>query len=240
VTRRAAIVTGASAGIGLAMCERLVADGYAVTMLGRDPQRIQAAASGLGGDTTAVAGDAADEATLAALVEDHLARYGRLDVAVANAGFGGAGAVAQTEARHLERTLRVNVVAPFALARLAMPALRRAGEEHGGAWLVVTASISGVRPAAGFAAYSASKAAARSLALSVAAEEAGNGVRACAICPAFVDTAMTSWTRDRVPAEAMLQPNDVAAALGFLLSLSPAASVTELVMGRTGAEPFAP
>ncbi len=240
MTRRAAIVTGASAGIGLAMCQQLVGDGYAVTMLGRDPERISAAARRLGGEATAVSGDAADEATLAALVEDHLARYGRLDVAVANAGFGAAGAVGETQARHLERALRLNVAAPFALARLAMPALRLAGGEHGGAWLVVTASISGVWPAAGFAAYSASKAAALSLARSVAAEEAAQGVRACAICPAFVDTAMTAWTRDRVPTDAMLQPADVGAALGFLLALSPAASVTELVIGRTGAGPFAP
>jgi NAD(P)-dependent dehydrogenase (short-subunit alcohol dehydrogenase family) len=243
VASRAAIVTGASAGIGLAVSELLARTGFAVTMLGRNSERIEAAARSLAaaaGEVTPVSGDAGDEATLAALVETHLERNGRLDLVVANAGFGSGGAAGATEPRHLERTWRLNVAAPFALARLALPALRNAGRDHGAAWFVVTASISGVRPTAGFAAYSASKAAALSLARSVNAEEASNGVRACALCPAFVDTAMTEWTRDRIPAEAMLRAGDVAAALQFLLQLSPTASVTEIVIGRTGAGPYTP
>jgi NAD(P)-dependent dehydrogenase (short-subunit alcohol dehydrogenase family) len=242
VTARAAIVTGASAGIGLAVCEALVRQGYAVTMVARDAARIEAAAAQFAesGDVTAMSADAGDESALAEVVGAHLDWYGRIDAVVANAGFGGAGTVADTQARHLERAWRANVAAPFALARLAMPSLRRAGDEHGRAWFVVTASISGVHPSPGFAAYSASKAAAVSLAQSIAAEEASHGVRACALCPAFVDTAMTEWTRDSVPADSMLQPADVAETVGYLLRLSPAASVTEIVIGRTGQPRFSP
>jgi NADP-dependent 3-hydroxy acid dehydrogenase YdfG len=232
VTARAALVTGASAGIGLAVSRLLSARGYGVTMVARDAQRLRAAALP---QALTVSADAADDGAVEAALRRHLERWGRLDVVAANAGTGSGGTVASTRPHHLERMLRTNVGALFTLARLAMPALREAGAEHRGAWFVVTASISGVRPAGGFAAYSASKAAALSVARSVDVEEAANGVRACALCPAFVETAMTEWARDSVPAGAMLQPEDVAAAVGFLLDLSPNARVTEIVMGRTGA-----
>jgi NAD(P)-dependent dehydrogenase (short-subunit alcohol dehydrogenase family) len=101
--------------------------------------------------------------------------------------------------------------------------------------------MSGVWPTVGSAGYSASKAAAVSLARSIASEEAANGVRSCAICPAFVDTDMTSWLEGSIPTDAMLEANDVAEALRFLLRLSPSASVTELVLRRVGApDPFSP
>ena len=232
MTARAALVTGASAGIGLAVSRTLTERGYGVTMVARDPQRLEAAA--LDGALT-VAADAADDEAMQAALQRHMERWGRLDVAVANAGTGSGGAVASTKPHHLDRMLRTNVAALFTLARHAMPALRQAGAEHQSAWFVVTASISGVRPAPGFAAYSASKAAALSVARSVDMEEASSGVRACALCPGFVETAMTEWTRDSVPADRMLQPGDVAAAVRFLLELSPNARVTEIVIGRTGA-----
>lgn len=243
MTARAALVTGASAGIGLAVSRLLAERGYALTLVGRDRPRLDAAAESLlacGTAVQAVAADAGDEDAVAAAVDGHLSRWGRLDVVVANAGTGSGGGAASTRPQHLERMLRTNVVGLFTLARLALPALRAAGTEHRGAWFVVTASISGLRPAPGFAAYSASKAAALSLARSVDVEESRNGVRACALCPAFVATAMTEWTRDSVPAEEMLQPDDVAAAVGFLLTLSPGASVSEIVMGRAGAPPLTP
>lgn len=96
-------------------------------------------------------------------------------------------------------------------------------------------------PTIGSAGYSASKAAAVSLARSIATEEAANGVRACAICPAFVDTDMTSWLDGSIPSEAMLDPHDVAEAVRFLSRLSPGASITELVLRRaTAPDPLSP
>ena len=118
-----------------------------------------------------------------------------------------------------------NVVGPFELAGLAMPHLRREPGAPPG-WFVVVASLAGLAPTAGFAAYSATKAAAVSLARSIAAEEADAGVRACAICPAFVETAMSEWARDRID-HPMLHPDDVAETVRYLTRLSPAASVTE-------------
>lgn len=239
---RAAIVTGASAGIGLAVATALCEDGWAVTITARREERLEGAAERLrtraadaSSVTSVVSNVAADDAG-EALVATHVAQYGRLDLVVANAGWGTNGSVADGSPADLERMLRTNVSANFALAQAAMPALRA---QRG--WFVISSSMSGVWPTAGFAGYSAAKAAALSLARSIAAEEATNGVRACAICPAFVRTDMTTWLGDALPADAMLQPADVAASVRYLLALSPNASVTELVLRRTGApDPYAP
>jgi 3-oxoacyl-[acyl-carrier protein] reductase len=244
---RSAIVTGASAGIGLAMTRALLQDGFTVTMAARDEARLLAAADQLGElvDDAATAitvhpGDAGDPEAVDDLVAAHLARSGRLDVVVANAGTGTKSPTADTRQKDLERMTRVNVYGPFALARATLPALRACAAEGGSPWFVVTSSLAGVWPMTDFAAYSATKGVGLSLARSISAEEHGNGVRACAICPAFVDTDMTSWVHDAEGPTAMLSPDDVAEAMRFLLRLSPSALVPEIVIQRAGAPAFVP
>ena len=243
--QRAAIVTGASAGIGLAVATALCEDGFAVTMSARREARLLAAAAPLsarGFEIETVPADASAVGAASALVAAHLARFQRLDVVVANAGWGNGGSVAESSANDLERMLSINVAAPFALAKAAIPAMRRGADGDGGSsWFVITSSIAGDWPTAGFAGYAASKAASVSLARSIAAEEARTGVRACAVMPAFVSTDMTAWLGDSLPAADMLDAADVAETIRFLLRLSPAASVTELVLRRAGApHPHAP
>jgi len=230
---KSAIITGASAGIGLAVVRTLCTDGYSVTMAARREPRLNAAAEllrGEGHDVRAVAIDASADGAAEQLVAGHLDQFGALHVVAANAGRGTNGTVAEASAADITKMLAVNVAGPFALAKAALPALRATA-----GWFVVTASMSGVWPTSGSAGYSASKAAAVSLARSIAAEEAVSGVRACAICPGFVDTAMTSWLEGSIATDAMLDANDVAEAVRFLLRLSPSASVTELVLRRVGA-----
>ena len=234
--RRSALVTGGSAGIGLATVRALAADGFAVTAVARDADRLTAALAGLT-DVAAAPADATDPDAMAAVVDAHLARNGGLDVAVANAGTGSAGRAAKATSASIEDMVRLNVGATLALANAAISHLRR--DDGGTAWFVVVASMSGVWPTPGFAGYSATKAAAVSLARSIAAEEASAGVRACAICPAFVDTDMAAWVRDRIDGP-LLDPADVAEAVRFLTRLSPAASVTEIVLRRAGAAPTEP
>lgn len=204
-------------------------------MVARRAERLEAAADELAGrgfTVCTVAMDAAAEGAAARLVEEHTERHGGLHVVVANAGRGSGATVAETSSGDIDRLLAVNVTASFALARAAIPTLRHGGRPG---WFIVTSSLSGIWPVAGFAGYSASKAALVSLARSIAAEEAADGVRSCAICPAFVETAMTSWLEGSVSADALLDPNDVAETVRYLLRLSPSASVTEIVLRRAGA-----
>jgi NAD(P)-dependent dehydrogenase (short-subunit alcohol dehydrogenase family) len=240
-------VTGGSAGIGLAIVRGLAADGYAITAIARDASRLETALTGTEG-VVGHAADAADPDAIRAAVDVHVARNGGLDVAVANAGSGSAGRAAKATPESVDDMVRLNLGATLALANAAMPHLRRpsapstANEQRAAvdaSWFVVVASMSGIWPTPGFAGYSATKAAAVSVARSIAAEEAGAGVRACAICPAFVDTDMAAWVRDRIDGP-LLAADDVAEAVRFLTRLSPAASVTELVLRRAGAAPTEP
>ncbi|HET6966462.1 MAG TPA: SDR family oxidoreductase [Acidimicrobiales bacterium] len=240
--RRTALVTGGSSGMGLAVAEFLAEEGYSLTICGRDVSRLRDARSHLeeaGAEVAEVSADLSEEGAAERVVEAHLSRYGGLDVVMAGAGFSRRATVAETHADSLRRLLTVHVESSFALARAALPALRRPPSGRPG-WFIVMSSISASWPVAGFAGYSAAKAALLSLARSINAEEGDQGVRACAICPAFVDTPLTAPLRGSVNREDMLSPDDVVAAVRFLLSLSRSASVGQLVIERVGAGTLSP
>jgi short-subunit dehydrogenase len=239
---QAAIVTGASRGIGQAVATVLGAEGFALTLVARREGPLRAAAEALaatGVATTVVATDVVDRDAAARIVAAHRGAYGRLDVVVAAAGAGRPAAVADTDDELLSRMLAVHVEAPLRLLRAALPDLQAAGAEHGRALAVLIASLAGVAAVPGFAAYSAAKAAAVSLAASVSAEEGARGVRATAICPGYVATALTAGLTD-VAAAAMLRPEDVAEAVRFLVRLSSVAAVPTLLLERVGTPGFAP
>src|SRR6266550_2461626 len=106
---KAAIVTGASAGIGLAITAMLARDGYAVTMSARKAERLEAAAADLrkdGHEVTAIASDAGEPDAANDLVFTHLDRYGRVDVAVANAGTGSPGPAGDNRLKDTDRMTR--------------------------------------------------------------------------------------------------------------------------------------
>jgi short-subunit dehydrogenase len=240
---RAVLLTGGSRGIGLAVAATVLDQGHTLTLVARDPDRLAQVAADLraahGGTVVTCAADLTEPGAPARVVDAHVAEHGRLDVVIANAGKGWVGPLAEMRDSDLSRILPVNVIAPFDLVRAALPHLRAAGAEHGDALVVLVASILGMRPAAGFAAYAASKAALVSLARSTTLEEASNGIRATAVCPAFVATDMTE-TYQGVSHADMLPVSDVAAAVGFLLQLSPGAAVPEIVIGRRDAGPYQP
>jgi NAD(P)-dependent dehydrogenase (short-subunit alcohol dehydrogenase family) len=221
----------------------LISEGHAVTAVARDAERLEASCEKLrgdGGDVTALVGDVSAVDAADRIVDTHLDRYGSLDVVVANAGTGTNASVARTDRGHVDAIVGVNVNALFDLARSAVPALRREDRQAGRGWFIVVSSMSGLWPTPGFAVYSATKAMGVSLARSVAAEEAQHGVRACAICPGFVDTELSKWVQGRVPVTEMIRPDDVAEAVRMLLRLSPSTVVTELALSRVGAPPYTP
>ena len=240
---RAALIVGGSRGIGLAIAHLLGAEGYGVTVAARHQPDLDEAVAGLeaeGVDAQAVAGDISNDEWIRELLERHHRRFGGLDVLVVSAGSGRPTALASLDAEWLDRMIAVNLRGPAMLLARALPALREAGARHRQAMAVVISSISGHWPVPGFAGYSATKAALVSLARSVNVEAAEHGVRACALCPAYVDTAMTAWTAETIPPKTMLRAQDIAEAVRFLLRLSPNAIVDDLTIRRIGTGPLSP
>jgi NAD(P)-dependent dehydrogenase (short-subunit alcohol dehydrogenase family) len=224
---RAALVTGGSSGIGLAIAGMLRDEGYGLTLASRRPERVQAAAEELG--AAAVAADVGDADDCARLVAEHRERFGRLDVLVNSAGVGIAGMVEDLPAKHFDLQVGVNLRGLFLVTQAAIPLLR---ESRG--WIVNLASIAGTLPTPGLATYGATKAAVISLTRSLNEELDGDGVRAVAICPGFVDTPMAEWSG--IASEEMIRPEDCAEVVRMVLRLSPHARVPQVVIERAGSK----
>jgi NAD(P)-dependent dehydrogenase (short-subunit alcohol dehydrogenase family) len=227
VADRAALVTGGSSGIGLAIARMLHDEGYGLTLVSRRAEKIEAAAAELG--ATAVAADlgAADECARA--VEEHRAQHGRLDVLVNSAGIGIAGTVEDLPAKHFDLQVGVNLRGLFLVTQAAIPLLK---ESHG--LIVNLASIAGTLPTPGLATYGATKAAVISLTKSLNGELDADGVRAVAICPGFVDTPMAQWSG--LAGGEMIQPEDCAEVVRMCLRLSPHARIPQVVIERMGSQ----
>src|SRR5215213_7045222 len=218
---RAALITGGSSGIGLAIARALGEDGYRLTVSARRPD-----------DVDAVPANMADEEEIKKLVAAHRERCGRLDVVINNAGIGISGAVADAETKKLDLQLNVNLRAVYLLARESIPLLKQAGAEHGKALMANTASIAGKHGQGWLAAYSATKFGVVGLSQALHKELAGDGVQVTAICPGFVATAMTDWVEGQVPKDEMIQPKDIAEAVRFLLRTSRNCVVPEIQFVR--------
>jgi NAD(P)-dependent dehydrogenase (short-subunit alcohol dehydrogenase family) len=234
VADRAALITGGSSGIGLAVARALGQDGYGVTVSARRPEKLEQAAAQLreeGIDVLSVPANMTDEDDIKRMMAAHEERFGRLDVLMNNAGLGIGGTIADAETKKLDMQIAVNLRAVYLVTREAIPMLKAAGAD-GGSLIVNTASIAGKRPQGWLAAYSATKAAVIALNEATAQELAADGVRCTAICPGFVDTAMTEWIRNEVPPSEMIRPEDVAEVVRCVLRLSPACIVPEVMMVR--------
>jgi NAD(P)-dependent dehydrogenase (short-subunit alcohol dehydrogenase family) len=206
-------------------------EGYTLTVSARRPDKLEAAAQELrdaGLDAEAFPANMADEEEIRKLVAAHKERRGRLDVLINNAGIGIGGAVADAETKKLDLQLNVNLRAVYLLAREAIPMLKEAGAEHGKALMANTASIAGKHGQGWLAAYSATKFGVVGLSQALHKELSRDGIQVTAICPGFVATPMTDWVEGQVPKDEMIQPEDIAEAVRFLLTTSRNCVVPEL------------
>lgn len=234
---RVALVTGAASGIGAAAARWLDARGIGELVL-VDIDKPALDRLGLSCKLHLIGGDVADPA-LWKLVER---QFPRIDFAVLNAGIASNGEITDTDITIWRKTLSVNLDGMFLSLRTALRAMKKAAN---GA-VVLTASVSGIKAAAGTAAYSSSKAATIQLARVAAAEAAKYGVRVNAIAPGGVDTgiwdraewfaplveqhggragALAAMARDATPLGRFASAEEVAAQIGFLLS-DAAATIT--------------
>jgi 3-oxoacyl-[acyl-carrier protein] reductase len=222
---KAALVTGGSSGIGLAIARMLKDEGFELTLASRRPEKVEAAAAELG--ALAVAADVSKEEDCRRLVEEHLARHGSLDLLVNSAGVGIGGAIADLPAKHVDLQLDVNLRGLLLVTAAALPSLREAR-----GLIVNLASIAGTTAVPELPVYAATKAAVISFTRSLNAGEEEHGVRATALSPGFVDTPMAQWSG--LQPEEMIRPEDCAEVVRTLLRLSPRARIPHVVIERLG------
>jgi NAD(P)-dependent dehydrogenase (short-subunit alcohol dehydrogenase family) len=223
---RSALVTGGSSGIGLAIAHMLREEGYELTLAARTPGKLAAAAEQLG--AASIVTDVSDEHDCEQAVAAHVAQFDGLDVLVNSAGVGVAGGIEHQPVKHIDLQLDVNLRGSILVTRAALPHLRRSR-----GLVVNVASIAGTIPAPILPVYAATKAALISLTRSLNAALDAEGVKVHALCPAFVDTPMASFTG--MSRDEMIQPEDCAEVVRMLLRLGPRARIPQVVIERIGA-----
>ena len=222
--RRAALVTGAARGIGLAAAKRFLADGWRVALLDIDGDTLARTHAALPAEATiAIRCDVADRAKVGEAFATIAQQFGRLDALVNNAGIAIFKPILDVTYEDWSRVLAVNLTGPFLCTQAAAPLMRDSG---GGAIVNIT-SISGLRASTLRAAYGTSKAALAHLTQQQAIELAALGIRVNAVAPGVIETDMSHFTKTEAGRGFTLamqalkrigQPSDVADVIAFLAS----------------------
>jgi short-subunit dehydrogenase len=219
------LVTGAGSGIGAVLTDRLVEGGDDLVLLARSTERAHDLRSDVPGATVLVA-DLADPAAVERLAEQ---LPDRLDSVVHAAGVVDLGPVAELATASWQEQLTVNVIAPAALTRIALPALRAARGT-----VVFVNSGAGLSASPSWAAYAASKHALRALADALRGEEQGYGVRVTTIYPGRTATPMQQKVHDQegrdYSADDWIDPATVAGSILHVLDLTPDATISDLTV----------
>lgn len=218
------LITGASTGIGAATARHAAEAGYRLVLAARSVDRLHDLASELGGDDRALAiqCDVTEWDQQEAMVEQALARFGQLDVAFANAGFGAKRGFLEESPEHWRSMVLTNVYGAALTIRATLPALKDA-RGH----LLLTGSVAGRRALPG-SLYSATKWAVTAMGESARQELDGTGVRVTLIEPGMVDTPFFS----NRPTQA-LEADDIARAVMFAVSQPPHVDVNEILVRPT-------
>jgi len=177
-----ALVTGGTSGIGLATAKRFASEGAYVFITGRRQSELDAAATELGGNATAVRGDVADLADLDRLFDTIKREKGRLDVLFANAGGGGMAPLGQITEEHFDKTFNTNVRGLLFTVQKALPLMPP------GSSIILNASIASIKGTPALSVYSATKAAVRSFARSWTLDLNESKIRVNAVSPGTVPT----------------------------------------------------
>lgn len=229
---KVAVVTGAGRGIGRAIAGQFGREGAHVICCDLDPAAAQAAADAIGaagGSAVAIAADVADRASVAALAEQALAAFGRVDVVCNNAGIlDDFAPLGETSDALWDRVIAVNLTGPFTVSRAFLPHML----ERGSGTFVNIASMAGLVAQAGGTAYTVSKHGVIGLTRQVSADYGQRGIRANAICPGSIDTELSreflkdapevQQIVDSVPAGRMGRPEEIAELATYLASESSA------------------
>jgi 3-oxoacyl-[acyl-carrier protein] reductase len=231
--KKVAIVTGASRGIGACVAAGLAEDGYVVALAARSKQSLDEVAARIknastkGSDSSpeilTFALDVQDHAAVEAMVSSVVASAGRIDVLFNNAGSGQQGSIDLAH-EEFDRVLSVNLKGAFNFLKAVVPVMKNQGEGT----IINVASRAGKIGFLNSGAYSASKFGLVGLSESLYRELCPLGIKVSTLCPSWVDTEMTKDAP--VPHDEMLVPDDLLKTVRWLLSLSPAAVVKDLII----------
>jgi 3-oxoacyl-[acyl-carrier protein] reductase len=232
-----ALVTGSSRGIGRGIAEALAQAGAHVALTARDAEALQETQRRIadrGGKASWIAADLAREEEVNALFVRLASEQGRLDVLVNNAGLGLFGPLADFASADFDRLIAVNLKAVFLCCRQAMRLMapRRRG------YIINISSVVGFKGYPNQAVYTATKHGVMGITKSLAVEAQPHGIRVSAVLPGGVDTALAAAGRPDLDRSVLLQPQDIAQAVLYLLSLSERAAVDEIYIRRRSSAPF--
>jgi NAD(P)-dependent dehydrogenase (short-subunit alcohol dehydrogenase family) len=243
-TDKIVVITGGTSGIGLAAAKQFIKEGAKVVVTGRSPRSVGDAQNEIGANGVAIAADVTKSAELDALFQQVREKYGRIDVLYVNAGIAKLGSVAETTEDVFDDILNANFRGAFFTVQKALPLLPDGGS------IVFTTSWFDEVGVAGTSAVSASKAALRNFARTLASELISRNIRVNTVSPGVIDTPLfgklglgesdarqlAQILRQQIPAKRFGKPEEVATAVAFLAS-DDAAYITgvELVVdgGRT-------
>lgn len=237
LTNKIALVTGAGRGIGRAISVALGTAGAHVVAAARTQPEIEAVVQEIeqaGGTASAWPVDLSNEAEIAALFDFIRQTWGCLDVLVNNAGVGLFGPVLEFASTDLDRLYMVNVRGTFLCCQQAL----RLMIPQASGYIINIASVVGFKGYARQGGYAITKHGVLGLTKTLAIEAQPHGIRVSVISPGGVDTPMIGDARPNLDRSALLQPEDIARTVLFLLSLSDQAAIDEIYIRRRGSTPF--
>lgn len=225
---KVAIVTGASRGIGACVAHGLAQDGFSLALTARSKESLEQVAQAIrsankGVQVLTYPCDVSDSKAVSDMVSSVVDKLGRIDLLVNNAGMGKTGTLA-ISSEEFDEVLSVNLKGPFALLKAVVPTMKA----QGGGTIINVASRAGKIGFAGWGAYAASKFGMVGLGESLYRELSPMGIRVTTLCPSWVDTDMAKGST--FPKNQMLTPEDILKSIRYIMSLSPAASVKELMI----------
>ncbi len=235
---KVAIVTGAGRGIGRSIALTLARNGACVALAARTEVELRAVQSEIesfGGQAATFPTDMSREADIIALVRQAIDGFGRLDILVNNAGTGVFKPLVETTTEEWEQVMAVNARGPFILCREAIPYLRQAGR----AYIVNIASVVGVKGYVNQAVYGASKHAVMGMSKALGKEVQKDGIRVHAICPGGVDTELTTVARPDLNRSVLIQAQEIADVVLFLVTRQSNAVIDEIDVRREASTPWA-
>ncbi|MHC4534995.1 MAG: SDR family oxidoreductase [Planctomycetota bacterium] len=234
---KVAIVTGASRGIGRAISIALAQEAATVVLAARSTEKLQEVAENVtkaGGKAEIVVTELTEEESIKNLVKTTNEKFSRLDILINNAGVTHSAKLEHTTTEDWQRCISINARAPFILCRDALPLLKKSQA----AYIINIASVVGVKGYPLQSAYTSSKHALRGMTISLAEELKGSNIRVHLLCPGGVDTDLVGLVRPDIKKDELMQPEEIAELVLYLVTHKGNAVIDELHIRRAASTPW--